>query len=49
MRLYVDDFICLHEADDFRGVGQYYNDFSEVTDEEVITLLREANRFGAVA
>jgi putative phosphoribosyl transferase len=49
MRLYVDDFICIHEAEDFRGVGEYYSDFSEVTDEEVISLLREANKFGAVA
>jgi putative phosphoribosyl transferase len=49
MRKYVDDFICLHEPEYFAGVGQYYMDFSEVSDEEVISLLREANRFGAVA
>jgi putative phosphoribosyl transferase len=49
MKAYVDDFICLHEADDFRGVGEYYENFSEVTDEEVISLLKEANKFGAVA
>jgi len=39
----LDDFICLHKADDFYGVGQYYLDFSQVTDEEVILLLKEAN------
>jgi putative phosphoribosyl transferase len=49
LRRHVDDFICLHETYDFRGVGSYYEDFSEVSDEEVISLLREANRFGAVA
>ncbi len=46
---YVDDFICLHEAEDFRGIGYYYSTFSEASDEEVISLLREANGFGAVA
>lgn len=39
----VDDFICLHEADGFYGVGQYYLDFSQVSDEEVIQLLKKAN------
>lgn len=39
----VDDFICLHKADDFYGVGQYYLDFSEVSDDEVIRLLKDAN------
>lgn len=39
----VDDFICLHKADDFYGVGQYYLDFSQVSDDEVIHLLQEAN------
>jgi putative phosphoribosyl transferase len=45
----VDDFICLHSPKDFYGVGQFYTDFSEVSDEEVIGLLKEANVFGAVA
>jgi putative phosphoribosyl transferase len=49
MKKYVDDFICLHVTENFRGVGQYYDDFSEVSDEEVIALIKEANRFGAVA
>lgn len=49
IKKYVDDFICVHLAEDFRGVGQYYSDFSEVPDEEVVTLLKEANRFGAIA
>jgi putative phosphoribosyl transferase len=37
----VDDFICLHVADEFFGVGQFYEDFSQVTDEEVIRLLNK--------
>jgi predicted phosphoribosyltransferase len=38
-----DSFICLHTPEDFYGVGQFYEDFSEVSDEEVIELLRDAN------
>lgn len=38
-----DRFICLHTTDNFYGVGQFYDDFSEVSDEEVIELLRETN------
>lgn len=43
IKKHVDDFICLHIADDFYGVGQFYLDFSEVSDEEVIRLLKDAN------
>ena len=35
----VDEFICLSEPPDFFAVGQYYDDFAQVTDEEVISLL----------
>ena len=45
----VDDFICLYTPDDFYGVGQYYEDFSEVPDEEVIRLLRDVNDQGKAA
>ena len=41
----VDDFICLYTPSKFGGVGQFYDDFSEVGDEEVIRLLKEANTF----
>ena len=37
-----DDTICLHPARDFRGVGAFYRDFHQLTDEETIGLLREA-------
>ncbi len=36
-----DELICLFTPGDFNGVGQYYEDFSEVTDEEVLKLLKE--------
>lgn len=45
----VDDFICPYLPDDFFGVGYHYLDFSEVTDEEVIRLLKEINQFKKVA
>ncbi len=45
----VDDFICLNAPDDFYGVGQFYGDFTQVTDDEVEQLLKEANHFGSAA
>jgi predicted phosphoribosyltransferase len=39
----VDDFVCLHIPEPFGGVGRFYNDFSETTDEEVMALLKELN------
>jgi predicted phosphoribosyltransferase len=35
----VDDIICLHAPVSFMGVGQYYEDFSQTSDEEVRELL----------
>lgn len=49
LKPYADDFICLHSPVDFLGVGQFYMDFSEVSDEEVSRLLREINHFDAAA
>lgn len=40
-RYRVDEFICLHQARDFKSVGQYYKDFSPVTDDEVIYWIQE--------
>lgn len=34
--------ICLHSPEDFRAVGNYYQDFSQTSDEEVIALLKSA-------
>jgi predicted phosphoribosyltransferase len=41
----VDDCIALLTPDPLEGVGQWYEDFSQTTDEEVQTLLDEANRY----
>jgi putative phosphoribosyl transferase len=47
--MHADELLCLHVSDDFTGVGQYYENFSEVSDEEVIELLKDANKFVAAA
>lgn len=39
MKSDVDKFICLNESSSFYAVGQFYRDFTQVTDEEVIALL----------
>ncbi|MDZ4229014.1 MAG: phosphoribosyltransferase family protein [Patescibacteria group bacterium] len=35
----VDQWLCLHEADNLYAVGQFYRQFSQVADEEVLQLL----------
>ena len=36
----VDEFVCLETPDDFRAVGQFYADFTEVDDEQAAGILR---------
>jgi predicted phosphoribosyltransferase len=40
----VDEVICAITPELFYGVGRWYEDFSQVTDEQVRVLLEEANR-----
>jgi putative phosphoribosyl transferase len=40
----VDEFVCLEMPEPFFGVGQFYDDFSQVSDEEVTRLLERASR-----
>ena len=40
----VDDLVCIATPERFGAVGQFYDDFSEVCDEEVIQLLTRHNR-----
>jgi len=46
-----DDLICLHTAPDLFAVGQFYEDFSQVDDEQVVALMKPflaaANENGA--
>jgi putative phosphoribosyl transferase len=41
IRPYVDDIVCLEAPEWFQAVGQFYEDFSEVSHEEVIRLLAD--------
>jgi putative phosphoribosyl transferase len=45
LRTLADRLVCLHAPRDFNSVGQFYRDFSQVDDEQVIDLLRRAERF----
>jgi len=38
----VDELVCLHTPELFFAIGQFYEDFSQLTDEEVIDLLRQS-------
>jgi len=37
----VDDYICPHRVRDFWAVGQFYDDFTQTPDEEVVRLLAD--------
>lgn len=43
----VNQLVFLEAPFDFRAVGQFYHDFSDVSHEEVVTLLQETNRWKA--
>ncbi|HYL63829.1 MAG TPA: phosphoribosyltransferase [Candidatus Methylomirabilis sp.] len=40
LRREVDDLVCLHTPETFFAIGQFYEDFSQVSDEEVTSLLQ---------
>jgi predicted phosphoribosyltransferase len=42
----VDDIVCAETPQPFFGVGFWYQDFSQTTDEEVKSLLEQAAGFG---
>ena len=44
LRREVDDLVCVEPAERFYGVGQFYRDFSQVSDDEVNALLASAYR-----
>jgi predicted phosphoribosyltransferase len=41
MRAEADDVVCLHQPRDFQAVGLWYEDFAQVSDDEVTGILRE--------
>jgi putative phosphoribosyl transferase len=42
LRSVTDEVVCILELEEFWAVGVYYQDFSQITDEQVIELLRRA-------
>ncbi|HEX5037840.1 MAG TPA: phosphoribosyltransferase family protein [bacterium] len=42
IRPYADQVVCLETPRDFYAVGQFFEDFGQVEDEEVVALLKEA-------
>ncbi len=44
VRRWCDDLVCLLSPDDFWAIGQFYANFTQVEDEEVVELLRTAAR-----
>jgi len=49
MRQHADVVVCLNPARNFQGVGGFYRDFHQLTDEETIGLLRQGWAEGADA
>lgn len=39
-----DEVVCLHAADDFYAVGQFFDEFSEVSDADVVMTLERGSR-----
>lgn len=44
LRREVDELVCLDEPDQFYAVGQFYEDFDQVSDDEVLALMAQARR-----
>ena len=44
IRPLADDVVCLLVPEDFEGVGQFYRDFAQVTDDEVIKCLQASSK-----
>jgi putative phosphoribosyl transferase len=42
MQKFVDEIVCLSAPEWFHGVGQFYDDFSQTSDDEVQRLLADA-------
>jgi predicted phosphoribosyltransferase len=49
VRPYADEVVCLQTPENFMAVGQFYRDFAQVEDEEVVALLARHGKHGAIA
>ena len=41
VRPWADELVCLFAPTDFQGVGQFYSDFEQVEDKDVLNSLRQ--------
>jgi predicted phosphoribosyltransferase len=48
MEQYVDEMACLLMPEEFQAVGEWYEDFSQTSDQEVRNLLERRNRNGGL-
>lgn len=44
LKKYADEVVCLETPEDFQAVGQFFEDFSQVSDKEVMTLLNPSHK-----
>lgn len=49
VRALADDVVCLTVPEDFEGVGQFYRDFAQVTDDEVMSCLQASGMRGSTS
>jgi putative phosphoribosyl transferase len=49
LRAIVDELVCLEEPEAFSTVSSFYDDFHQLTDEEVVRMLDEAIAFGSAS
>lgn len=49
VRPYCDELVCLEAPEEFYAVGQFYRDFRQVEDEEVVALLAACDRAESTA
>ena len=35
----IDQYVCLHATKNLSAIGQFYKDFSQITDQEVVNLM----------
>jgi putative phosphoribosyl transferase len=47
LRKFVDEIVCLYLPDTFLAVGEFYEDFAQVEDAEVVEMLRRAESFSS--
>ena len=48
VRPHADEVVCLEAPDEFHAVGQFYDDFAQVEDEEVVALLAQPAKGASV-